>query len=233
MSIHIAAKLGDIAETVLLPGDPRRAKYIAENMLEEAKCYSTTRNMYGFTGKYKGKRISVQGTGMGIPSMSIYANELLVSYGVKTLVRVGSCGCIQPNLKIGDLVLAMTASTDSNINKIRFSGMDYSPCADFGLLNKAYETALESNIEVNVGGILTSDTFYYDDPDDWKIWAKFGILALEMETTGLYTLAAKYSAKALSILTVSDDLINKKAASTEQRETSFTNMIRLALDTVT
>lgn len=232
MSIHIGAKDGDIANTVLLPGDPLRAKYIAENFLEDSKCYNEVRGMYGFTGTYKGKRISVQGTGMGVPSLSIYVNELIESYHVKNLIRIGTCGSMQPDINVRDVILAMSSSTDSAINKIRFNGMDYAPTASFKLLKKAYDIATKKGIEVKVGNILTSDTFYHDDPDSWKLWAKFGVLAVEMETTGLYTLAAKYHVDALTILTVSDSLVTGHATTAEERQKTFTDMIEIALETV-
>jgi purine-nucleoside phosphorylase len=230
MSIHIGAKEDQIASTVLMPGDPLRAKYIAENMLEDVICYSEIRGMYGFTGTYKGKRISIQGSGMGVPSISIYANELIQSYNVKNLIRIGTCGSMQPDIKLRDVVLAMTSSTDSSINKIRFNGMDYSPTASFKLLNKAFEIAKSKGIDAKVGNILTTDTFYGDDPDAWKLWAKFGVLAVEMETSALYTIAAKYNVDALTILTVSDSLITHELTSSEERQTTFNKMVEIALE---
>lgn len=229
MSIHIGASQGQIASTVLLPGDPLRAKFIAETLLEDATCFNEVRGMLGYTGRYGDKLVSVMGTGMGIPSLSIYVNELLAEYEVKTLIRVGTCGALQPNLEIGDIVLAMAASTDSHVNKLRFDGCDYAPTASFPLLLKAYQAATARGIDVYVGGILTSDTFYDDDPDSWRKWAAFGALVVEMETAGLYTLAAKLKVEALSVLTVSDNLIEKKAVSAEQRERGFTRMAEVAL----
>ncbi|MDI6601191.1 MAG: purine-nucleoside phosphorylase [Thermoanaerobacteraceae bacterium] len=230
MSIHIGAMENDIAKTVLLPGDPLRAKYIAENFLEDAVCYNEVRGMYGYTGTYKGKRVSVQGTGMGIPSISIYANELITQYGVKNLIRVGTCGAMQPGINIRDVILAMSSSTDSAINKLRFNGMDYAPTASFRLLKKAYDVAVERGMDVKVGNVLSSDTFYDDDPEAWRLWAKFGVLAVEMETAGLYTLAAKYGVDALTILTVSDSLVTGHATSSEEREKTFKDMIEIALE---
>ena len=230
MSIHIGAKKGDIASTVLLPGDPLRAKYIAENFLTEAICYNEVRGMYGYTGTYKGKRISVQGTGMGIPSISIYINELITNYKAKNLIRIGSCGSMQADIKIRDVILVMSASTDSNINKIRFYGMDYASTANFDLLKKAYDAALKKNIPIKVGSILTTDTFYNDDPNSWKHWANYGILAVEMETAALYTLAAKYKVNALSILTVSDSLVTREETTSEERQKTFSQMIEVALE---
>jgi purine-nucleoside phosphorylase len=230
VSIHIAAKEGQIAPTVLLPGDPLRAKHIAETMLENAVCYNEVRGMLGYTGRYEGKRVSVMGSGMGIPSLSIYVHELVTEYHVKTLIRVGTCGALQPDLKLGDIVLAVSGSTDSHINKLRFEGMDYAPTANFQLLLKAYETAKELGDRVYVGSIFTSDTFYADDPEWWKRWAAYGALAVEMETAGLYTLAAKFKVDALSVLTVSDHLVTGERSTTQQRERGFTQMAKIALD---
>lgn len=230
MSIHIGAKENQIASTVLLPGDPLRAKYIADNFLENVVCYNEVRGMYGFTGTYKGKKVSVQGTGMGVPSISIYVNELITSYNVKNLVRIGTCGAIQESIKIRDIIIAMSASTDSNVNKIRFGGRDYAPTASFKLLNKAYESAKAKDMGVWVGNVLTSDTFYDDNPEGWKLWAKFGVLAAEMETAGLYTLASKYGVDALSILTVSDSIVTGEETSSQEREKTFMKMVEIALE---
>lgn len=231
MSVHIAAKNGEIADTVLLPGDPKRAKWIAENFLENAVCYTDIRGMLGFTGTYKGKRISVQGTGMGIPSISIYITELMKDYGVKTLIRVGSAGSYQEEVKIRDIVVALSTSTDSNINNRRFKGASFAPTVNFDLLSKVLKTAKEKNIKIKAGNILTSDEFYNDDPSYFKKWAEFGVLAVEMETAALYTLASKYKAKALSILTISDSLVSPEITSSEEREKTFNEMIELALET--
>ena len=217
MSVHIAAKNGEIADTVLLPGDPKRAKWIAENFLENAVCYTDIRGMLGFTGTYKGKKISVQGTGMGIPSMSIYITELMKDYGVKTLIRVGSAGSYQEDVKIRDIVVALSTSTDSNINNRKFKGASFAPAV--------------KNIKIKACKILTSDEFYNDDPSYFKKWAEFGVLAVEMETAALYTLASKYKAKALSILTISDSLVSPEITSSEEREKTFNEMIELALET--
>lgn len=231
MSVHIAAKNDEIADTVLLPGDPKRAKWIAENFLENAVCYTDIRGMLGFTGTYKGKRISVQGTGMGIPSISIYITELMKDYGVKTLIRVGSAGSYQEDVKIRDIVVALSTSTDSNINNRRFKGASFAPTVNFDLLSKVLKTAEEKNIKIKAGNILTSDEFYNDDPSYFKKWAEFGVLAVEMETAALYTLASKYKAKALSILTISDSLVSPEITSSEEREKTFNEMIELALET--
>jgi len=230
MSIHIGAKEGEIASAVLLPGDPLRAKYIAENFLTDAICYNEVRCMYGYTGTYKGKRISVQGTGMGIPSISIYVNELIANYKAKNLIRIGSCGSMQADIKIRDVILAMSASTDSHINKVLFHGMDYASTANFDLLKKAYDIALEKDISVKVGSVLTTDTFYHDDPNSWKHWANYGVLAVEMETAVLYTLAAKFKVNALSILTVSDSLVTREETTSEERQKTFNQMVEVALE---
>ena len=231
MSIHIGAKAEEIAETVLLPGDPKRAKWIAENYLENAFCYTDIRGMLGFTGTYKGKRISIQGTGMGIPSISIYITELMKNYGVKNLIRVGSAGSYQENVKVRDVVIAMSTSTDSNINNRRFKGANFSPTANFELFSMALKVAEEKNIKIKAGNVLTSDEFYNDDSDYYKKWADFGVLAVEMETAGLYTLASKYKARALSILTISDSLVSPEITSAEEREKTFSEMIELAFET--
>lgn len=230
MSIHIGAQAGQIAPTVLLPGDPLRAKRIAETLLEDAFCFNQVRGMLGFTGQYQDKPVSVMGTGMGMGSLSIYVNELIREYGARTLIRVGTCGALQPGLKIGNIVLAITASTDSAANKLRFDGRDYAPAASFPLLLKAYESAKQRGIPVAVGGVLASDTFYNDDPNWWHPWAEYGVLAVEMETNALYTLAARYKVDALSILTVSDSLTDGAAASAEQRENEFLKMAEIALE---
>lgn len=230
MSIHIGAQPGDIAETVLLPGDPRRAKFIADNVLEDASCYSEVRGMYGFTGTWGGRRVSVQGTGMGIPSISIYVHELITEYRAKTLIRVGTCGSIQPGLGLRDVILAMSASTDSAVNTLQFGGRDFAPTASFSLLHGAYQAAQRRSTAVRVGSVYTTDTFYHVDPDYWKPWAAHGILALEMETAALYTLAARHGVEALTILTVTDDLLTGAAASAEERQTAVLEMVALALE---
>ena len=230
MSIHIGAKQGEIASTVLLPGDPLRAKNFAETLLEDVFCFNQVRGMLGYTGRYGDKRVSVMGSGMGIPSLSIYVNELISEYQVNTMIRVGTCGALQPDLKIGDLVLAMTASTDSHINKLRFNGMDYAPAASFRLLLKAYQAATERGVDVRVGGMFSGDSFYNHNPDWWKLWAEYGALVCEMESNCLYTLAAKYKVNALSILTVSDSLVTGEASTSEQREKDFPLMAEIALE---
>ncbi|MEQ6377150.1 purine-nucleoside phosphorylase [Bacillaceae bacterium S4-13-58] len=230
MSVHIGAKNGEIADKILLPGDPLRAKYIAENFLESPTLYNEVRGMYGYTGTYKGERISVQGTGMGAPSISIYVNELIQSYDVKTLIRVGSCGAIQKDVKVRDVVLAMTSTTDSQINRMVFGGIDYAPTAHFGLLKNAYDSAIEKNLSVKVGNVFTSDSFYRDNPEIFALLAKYQVLAVEMETTALYTIAAKYDRNALSVLTVSDHILTGEETTAKERETTFNDMIEIALD---
>ncbi|MEK5497529.1 purine-nucleoside phosphorylase [Bacillus sp. FSL M8-0077] len=230
MSVHIGAEKGQIAETVLLPGDPLRAKYIADTYLEDVVCYNEVRGMYGYTGTYKGKRISVQGTGMGVPSISIYVNELIQSYDVQNLIRVGSCGAIKKDVNVRDVILAQTSSTDSQMNRVEFGPIDYAPCADFGLLKKAYDTAEAKNVAVRVGNVFTADQFYNEKP--LELMDQYGILAIEMETTALYTLAAKFGRKALSILTVSDHVLTGEETTAEERQTTFDEMILIALDSV-
>lgn len=230
MSTHIAAKPGEIAETILLPGDPLRAKWIAETFLEDAKLYSSVRNMFGFTGTYQGHRVSVQGTGMGAPSIGIYAHELFDEYGVQKAIRVGTSGGLAPT-KLRDVVIAMTASTDSNINRRDNNGLDFAPSANFELLEKAVLKARALGIDFHVGGIASGDLFY-DNTDSLEHWKKLGILALEMETNQLYTLAAKFRRQALSIVTVSDMMDGSGHTSSEERETGFRAMVEIALATL-
>jgi len=230
MSVHIGAKEGDIAETVLLPGDPLRAKFAAENFLENAEVYSEVRGMYGFTGTYKGKRVSIQGTGMGIPSALIYIHELITAYGAKKLIRIGSAGSIQPSLAVRDIVFAMAASTDSGVNPRRFGGAHFAPTADFELLQAAVEAARAKGVSFTAGNVLSTDEFYHDAADYWKIWAEYGVQCLEMETAGLYTTAAKFGVQALTMLTISDSLVTGEELSAKQRETSFREMIEIALE---
>ncbi len=230
MSVHIGAKQGEIAETILLPGDPLRAKWIAETFFEDYFCFNEIRGMYGYTGTYKGKRISTMGSGMGIPSISIYANELIKDYGVKNLIRVGSAGSYQADVKIRDVVLAMAASSTSGVNELRFGGADYAPTADFGLSSKAVDVAKEKNIPIKAGNVLSSDEFYEDDIESYKKWSKFGVLCVEMEAAGLYTVAAKHNVNALAILTISDSLVTGERTTSKDRETTFKSMIEIALE---
>ena len=230
---HIMAEKGAIAETVLLPGDPLRAKYIAENYLENYVCYNNVRGMYGYTGLFKGKRISVQGTGMGLPSHSIYVNELIRFYGAKRLIRIGSAGSCNNDVNVRDIVIAQSASTNSAINKRRFKGLDYAPTANFNLLYDAYNIAKAKDLNVKVGNVLSSDLFY-DDTEHLalKTWADYGVLAVEMETAELYTLAAKYGVEALSILTISDHIFKGEETSPEERQNTFTDMMEVALELI-
>lgn len=232
MSLHLNAKPGDIAETVLLPGDPLRAKWIAETFLEDSFCYNEVRGMHGYTGTYKGKRISVQGTGMGIPSAQIYCHELINDYGVKKLIRVGSAGSYQKEVGLRDIVIAMSASTDSGINRSRFNGATFAPTADGELFLKAVETAKKLNVSYKTGNILSSDVFYDDDPKYYEKWAKFGVLCVEMEAAAIYTVAAQHNVKALAVMTISDSLITKEEISQKDRETSLNQMIELVLETI-
>jgi purine-nucleoside phosphorylase len=229
MSIHINAEKEQIAETVLLPGDPLRAKWIAETFLENAICYNEVRGMLGYTGKYNGKKVSVQGTGMGIPSALIYAEELIQDYGAQNLIRVGSAGSYQKDVQIRDIVLAMAASSTSGINTKRFHESNYAATANFELFEKAIYEAKKQNIPIKAGNVLSTDEFYSDDFDDYKLWAKFGVLCVEMEAAGLYTVAAKYNVKALAILTISDSLVTGERTTTEEREATFEDMVKLAL----
>lgn len=230
MSIHIGANKGDIAETVLMPGDPLRAKFVAETYLEDVSCYNTVRNMFGFTGTYKGKKVSIQGSGMGIPSISIYATELIEQFGVKKVMRIGSCGSLREDIKLRDIILAQTASTNSAVNRVRFGGtIDYAPTADFSLLVDTYNSAKEKNIDVKVGNVFSSDDFYSDNQDWWRPLAQYGVLAVEMECAALYSIAAKYDVQALTLLTVSDSLVTGEATSSEDRQLTFTEMMEIAL----
>jgi purine-nucleoside phosphorylase len=233
MSIHIEAKAGQVAEKILLPGDPLRAQWIAETWLENPICYNNVRNMLGFTGTYKGQKISVQGTGMGVPSISIYAEELIQNFGVKQLIRVGSAGSYHEKVALLDVVIAMAASTTSGINRLRFHGADFAPTASFDLFTKALRASEKLNIPVKGGNVLTSDLFYEDRFEDFKKWADFGVLCVEMETAGLYTLAAKHKVDALTLLTISDSLVTGEKTTATERETTFSDMIEIALNTLT
>jgi purine-nucleoside phosphorylase len=230
MSVHIDAKKGQIAETILLPGDPLRAKWIADTFLKDVFLYNEVRGMLGFTGTYKGKKISVQGTGMGIPSTLIYCHELITEFGVKNLIRVGTAGSYQKDVHIRDIVIAMAASTNSGLNTIRFNGADFAPTASFQLFQKAIEIAKQKNIPIKAGGILSSDEFYADEFESFKKWADYGVLCVEMETSGLYTIAAKHHVNALSILTISDNLITKERTTADEREQTFKEMVEIALE---
>ncbi|MBU2712878.1 purine-nucleoside phosphorylase [Zooshikella harenae] len=229
---HINAKEGAFADTVLMPGDPLRAKFIAENFLENAELVTDVRNMFGYTGTYKGRRISVMGSGMGIPSISIYAKELITEYNVKNIIRVGSCGAIHSDINLQDVIIGMGASTDSNVNRIRFKNYDFAALANFDLLQNAYVTAKAKNLPVRVGNIFSADLFYTPDPSSFDTMEKYNVLGVEMEAAGLYGVAAEYGANALAILTVSDHIRRGEALSAEDRQTTFKNMIELALDSI-
>lgn len=230
MSVHIGAKKGDIAETILLPGDPLRAKHIAETFLEKPVCYNEVRGMLGYTGTYKGQRISVQGTGMGIPSISIYANELIREYEVRKLIRVGTCGGMQAHVQVRDVILAQASCTDSSMNRHVFGGFDYSPIASFELLHAAYSQGSARGLKLHVGNVFSSDMFYRDDKTFVQRLMDYGVLGVEMETTALYTLAAKHGVQALAILTVSDHLITGEETTAQERQTTFNEMIEVALE---
>ncbi len=227
---HNSAKKGDIAETILLPGDPLRAKFIAETFLEDVTQFNSIRNMFGFTGTYKGKKVSVMGTGMGVPSIGIYSYELIHFYGVKNLIRVGSCGAFDENLKLYDVIIAQGACTDSNYADQYDLPGTYSAIASYDLLSKAVKSAEDKGVDVHVGNILTSDVFYSQKEDSWKKWAKMGVLAAEMETYALYCNAASAGVNALTILTVSDSIAKGEETSPEERQKSFTKMMEIALE---
>lgn len=231
MSLHIAARDGEIADRILLPGDPLRAKYIAETFLDDAVCYTDIRNILGYTGTYKGVRLSVQGTGMGIPSISIYATELMRDYGVKKLIRVGTCGAMRKDIRLRDVIIAQGATTDSSIIRNIFGGsINYAPLADFTLLRQAYEQSVKQGIPARVGNIVSVDRFYDDEIDNDKL-RQYGILGVEMEAAALYTLAAGAHVQALALFTVSDHLLTGEACSADERQTSFNDMIKIALET--
>lgn len=229
MSLHIAASKGQIAESVLLPGDPLRAQYIAENFLEEPVRYTDIRNMYGFTGRYKGVPVSVQGSGMGMPSMGIYSWELITEYGVQNLIRIGTAGAFTDELELGDIFLALAASTDSNYQHAFEVPGQYSPSASWELIKKVYVASNETGIEFKAGNVVTCDVFY-EFGDWWKKWAKMGVKAVEMETAALYMNAAYNNVNALSIISISDNFVTGAKSTVEERQNSFTNMMKLALE---
>jgi purine-nucleoside phosphorylase len=229
-SLHLEAKIGDIAETVLLPGDPLRAKFVAENFLTDVVCYNKVRNMYGFTGKYNGQPVSIQGTGMGMGSTAIYVHELINTYKVKNLIRVGTCGAIHPNLDLGQVILVMSASGDADANILHFKGMQYAATADFDLLLKAYTIAEKLKIKTVQGSIFSTNTFYDIEPNRWEIWQKHGVLGADMESQILFTMAKRFEVKALSLLTVSDNIVTGASTSQQERERSFNDMMKIALE---
>ncbi|MEC8292604.1 MAG: purine-nucleoside phosphorylase [Pseudomonadota bacterium] len=230
MTVHIGAKPGEIAETVLMPGDPYRAKWAAENFLEDAVLVNEVRGMLGFTGTYKGNRVSIQGSGMGMPSFSIYANELIRDYGAKTLIRIGSCGGMQDKVKIRDVIVAMTATTLNSPSSGIFKELNFAPCADWSLLKAAVAAAEAKNVPTHVGGIYSSDVFYDERPDLNEQMTRHGILGVEMEAAELYNLAARHGVRGLAVLTVSDHLLTGEALPSEDREKTFGDMVEIALD---
>jgi purine-nucleoside phosphorylase len=232
VSIHLEARVGDIAPIVLLPGDPLRAQFIAERYLDRATQHNGVRNALGYTGLYQGRPVSVQSTGMGMPSFWIYAHELLESYGAKVLIRVGTCGALQPTVRVLDLIVALSASTDSAMISNRFGGMGFAPTADFELLRRAHALARERDLPIHAGNVLTTDEFYPDDPEWSKRWTRYGVLAAEMETAALYTVAARFGARALSILTVSDHILTGEHTPPIERQRGFGTMAELALELV-
>jgi purine-nucleoside phosphorylase len=230
MSTHIGAEPGQIAPLVLLPGDPLRARWIAETFLESAQCYSEVRGMLGYTGTYRGERVSVQGSGMGLPSLSIYVNELFTEYDVRSVVRVGSCGALSEDLRLRDLVIASGACTDSSMNRIRFEGLEYAATADFDLLRAAYDAAGTRGQDVTVGQIFAADSLYSDRPELLMRMVEYGVIAVEMESNALYTLGAKHGCRALTVCTVSDHVVKGESTSSEEREKTFGAMVEIALD---
>ena len=230
---HISAEQGEFAESVLLPGDPLRAQHIAENFLTDARLVTSVRNMLGYTGTYEGVPVSVMGTGMGIPSATIYGTELVQGYAVKNLIRIGSCGALSHDVAIRDIIIAMGASTDTGVNRTRFGGYDFAAIADYGLLRAAVDVAETYDHPVHVGNVYTSDLFYHpDDPGRIEFNQRMGILAVEMEAAGIYGLAAQYGARALAMMTVSDHVLTHEATSSDERETTFNEMVDIALKTV-
>jgi len=227
MSLHIAAKPGEVADRILLPGDPLRAKWVAENFLTDPVQYNSVRNMFGYTGSYKGERVSVQGSGMGIPSISIYVHELFTEYNVQRAIRIGTCGAIQDETKVGDLILALSASTDSAVNRRATNGLDFAPHCDFHLLKSAYEVA--KKYRVHVGGVSSMDQFY-DTTDALAKLREYNVLALEMEASALYTLAARFKRQALAVLTVSDHVITHEAMDATARERTLKEMVEVGLE---
>jgi len=229
---HINAEHGDFAKTVLFPGDPLRAKYIAETFFDDAKLVTDVRNMFGYTGTYKGKEVSVMGSGMGIPSCSIYAKELITDFGVENIIRVGTCGAVSRDVKVLDVIIAMGASTDAKVNRTRFAGHDFAAIADYGLLRRAVDAAEEAGISIKIGNIFSADLFYTPEPEVFDVLENHNILGVDMEAAGLYGVAAEFGAKALTILTVSDHIRTGEKTSSEERQTSFNEMIYVALDSL-
>ncbi len=232
MTPHINAPEGAFADVVLMPGDPLRAKYIAETFLDNAQEVTNVRNMLGYTGTYKGRRISVMGHGMGIPSCSIYSKELITEYGVKKIIRVGSCGAVRQDVKVRDVVIGIGACTDSKVNRIRFKDNDFAAIADFDMAQAAVQAAKNKGVNVRVGNLFSVDLFYSPDVGMFDVMEKYGILGVEMEAAGIYAVAAEYGVKALSICTVSDHLRTGEQTSSEERQLTFNDMIEIALESV-
>lgn len=230
VSTHIAAAPGQIAPRILLPGDPLRARWIAETFLQDAECYSEVRGMLGFTGTFRGERVSVQGTGMGQPSASIYVNELIREYDVQQLVRVGSCGALTERLRVRDVVLAQAAATDSSMNALRFQGYQYPATAHFGLLRNAARAAEDAGTPHLVGTVFSSDSFYHSRPELTATVVEYGVVAVEMEAAEIYTLAARHGCQALGVMTVSDHIVTGEETSAEEREQTFGDMVTIALE---
>jgi len=230
MTVHIGAKSGEIAETVLMPGDPYRAKWAAETFLKDAKCINEVRGMLGFTGTWNGNRVTIQGSGMGMPSLSIYANELISEYNAQTLIRIGSCGAMQENIKVRDVIIAMTATSLSTPSSGIFKEVNFAPCADYSLLEAAVKASRLLDVATHVGGIYSSDVFYDERPDLNEQMVRHGILGVEMEAAELYNLAARHNRRALAVLTVSDHLLTNEALPSDQREKSFGDMVEIALE---
>ncbi|OBX08140.1 purine nucleoside phosphorylase [Gallibacterium salpingitidis] len=229
---HINAVDGAFADVVLMPGDPLRAKYIAETFLQDAVEVTNVRNMLGYTGTYKGRKISIMGHGMGIPSCSIYAKELITEYGVKKIIRVGSCGAVRQDVKVRDVVIGLGACTDSKVNRIRFKDNDFAAIADFDMTQAAVQSAKQKGIKARVGNLFSADLFYAPDVEMFDVMEKYGILGVEMEAAGIYAVAAEYGAKALAICTVSDHIRTGEQTSAEERELTFNDMIEIALESV-
>ncbi|MFB9867050.1 purine-nucleoside phosphorylase [Vreelandella sulfidaeris] len=229
---HINAAPGDFADTVLMPGDPLRAKYIADTYLENVRQVNDVRNMFGYTGTYQGREISVMGHGMGIPSVSIYAKELITDYGVKSLIRVGSCGAVRDDVNVRDVVIGMGASTDSKVNRMRFNDHDFAAIADFELTQHAVAAAKAKNVPVKVGNIFSADLFYNPQTEMAEMLKRYGIVGVEMEAAGLYGVAAEFGARAMTICTVSDHILKGESLSSADRQTTFDDMMLIALDTV-
>ncbi len=229
---HINAEMGDFADTVLMPGDPLRAKYIAENYLDDVRQVQDVRSMFAYTGWYQGREISVMGHGMGIPSVSIYAKELITEFGVKSIIRVGSCGAVRDDVNLHDVVIGMGACTDSRVNRMRFNDHDFAAIADFDLTRHAVAAAKARNVMVKVGNIFSADLFYSPQTEMAELLKRYGIVGVEMEAAGLYGVAAEFGARALTICTVSDHILKGESLSSDDRQTTFNNMIKIALGTI-